>query len=176
MSDHPRVDAAWDALEASLTHPLPKPAPEELITHVEGRLGVQLPADLRASLLRHDGVREGTWPRGWLLSTEEILGVWETWTELQDGGDFDGRVDEMWESHRAEYDQLDADNHWFHPAWLPVASDGAGNDLCVDARTGQLVDMDHEVGPTPAGFASFTDYLERIIPLAQGDEASGPWA
>ncbi|GGR56377.1 SMI1/KNR4 family protein [Streptomyces roseolus] len=60
------VDAAWDRIDHwLLTHAprtfatLAPPAPEEDIRAAERELGVVFPADLRASLLRHDGTRPG---------------------------------------------------------------------------------------------------------------------
>lgn len=59
----------------------------------------------------------------------------------------------------------------------PAAADGAGNSLCVDVETGALVDMDHEVGPNPAGFASWSDYLATVARNIEGRTGiGGVWA
>ncbi|MEU2549805.1 SMI1/KNR4 family protein [Streptomyces roseolus] len=77
------VDAAWDRIDRWLLTYAPRtfatlapPAPEENIRATERELGVVFPADLRASLLRHDGTRPG--PEALRFDTgDRLLGLRE---------------------------------------------------------------------------------------------------
>ena len=57
---------------------------------------------------------------------------------------------------------------WCSTSWVPIDADGARNGSCVDLKPGkngtmgQVIDMDHEVGPSGPMFEDYPAYLEDI--------------
>ena len=96
-------------------------------------MGVTFPGDVRTSYLIHDGQR----PEGFnlldgyeLLSLDRMVDEWRMWKQLLDERDLD------YESEPQGPIRTD----WWNPLWIPIASDGSGNHLCLD------------LAPTPAGY------------------------
>jgi len=150
--------ASWKILGGVAT-PQP-PASEGEIADVEKLIGAPLPHDVRQSLLLHNGLSNpGDALGGWILSCEEMIREWQIWKELYDGDN------DEWQ------------DQWWTPNLVSLVADGAGNSLCVDVTTGALVDMDHEMGPNPTEYASWTDYLAQVARNAsEGTAARGMWA
>jgi cell wall assembly regulator SMI1 len=136
----PIIDEIWDRLEAALKAAAPdirkslkKKTTEAKLTKLEKKLGVTLPADLRASLLRHDGQKDeadGLFPEDYiddmageflLLSTAEIESDWKMWQELTDGGEFAGNTTTPGKGVLGG---------WWNRGWVPFATDGGGDYLC----------------------------------------------
>lgn len=152
MSDE--VARAWARLKAApsaaaFARSLKKGAREAALRNLEEELERPLPADLRASLLLHDGQGGGTddtrtWDGHWLLSVKEISDA------LQDIGPGSGDDD-----------------------WLIVGLDDAQGALFVDLESGQVISgrLDEVEHRTRA--ASWLDWLERF---AAGAEAGPDWA
>ncbi|MBO3742602.1 SMI1/KNR4 family protein [Actinoplanes flavus] len=125
-----RVNRAWQRIEkwlaanapASARGPRP-PAGAKRIDELQRRMSVAFPADLVASLRRHDGVRPEArfdLPPFFLpQSLDEILGDWRsTCTVLAgDAGSWPGE-------------------DWWHRQFVPFASAGDGGCLLVDQRPG----------------------------------------
>lgn len=162
------ITESWTIISGAAT-PNP-PAAADDIAKIEDLVGARLPEDVRESLLLHDGLPESgtraTAPDpqsrplgGWILSSEEMRGEWEIWKGLYDADNDEWR------------------DKWWTPNLVSLVADGAGNSLCVDVETGALVDMDHEVGPNPAGFASWSDYLATVARNIEGRTGiGGVWA
>lgn len=154
-----RIEAWYAAQDASeLLNP---GADEAEIAAAEKELGLSFPPDLRESLLRHDGSADGGWPRGELLSLERIAQERSVWMELLQDGTFDPNSD-----HNADSDALQAG--WWHAGWIPLDTDGGGNSAVVDTapgpdgQAGQIVDMDHEAGPSGPDYVSLQEYLAAV--------------
>ena len=123
-----RVNAAWDRIERWLAAHAPSahaslrpPAPPERIAALQARMSVAFPADLVASLGRHDGVAAAdgfSLPSFYRpLPVDQIVSDWEgTCTVLANapGGD----------------------DWWWHPAFVPFAAASDGGCLLVDQRPG----------------------------------------
>lgn len=121
------LDDTWNRLEAHLARAgagaghLRGPVAPETLAAAERATGLAWPAELRASLARHDGEGpRGGLLRGWrLLPTNEIAQVWATLDRRHQGGSPP--------THRSSVAAADWD-----PRWLPIAEDGAGNYRCLD--------------------------------------------
>jgi cell wall assembly regulator SMI1 len=166
------VGEAWDRIEAWLKanasgwKPLRKPATEAQVAWLEKAIDHQVPADLRQSLLRHNGSEEGLFPFGpdpldcyGLYSATDIAGAWEMQAELLDDGDFDPNKRKAQAGIRAQ--------HW-NTGWLPIADNGAGDHFCVDlapakgGKVGQVIHVGHE-GPKRTRLGtSVADWLGRF--------------
>ncbi|MBK9143411.1 MAG: SMI1/KNR4 family protein [Candidatus Melainabacteria bacterium] len=93
------------------------------------------------------------------LPLEEIAGNWQMEKELFEGGN---------------YTDLEADpdegvaGQWWHTGWIPFATNGAGDFICVDTApaeggtAGQVIAFSHESGARPVLAASLAEYLETL--------------
>ncbi len=133
------LEQVWSTIDATLKKVSPraaatlrKPATDKALAALEQALKVKLPADLRTLLSLHDGQDEKkrlpvlfaktTW---FLLPAASIVSTYESLNEL----DADG-----------EFDDLEGTNQdglvkplWWSDAWIPFATNAAGDSLCVDA-------------------------------------------
>ena len=163
----------WQAIENQYAaqgalHLLKPGASAQALDALEAQIGQPLPADLRESLLRHDGSTDSGWVHGELLSVAGRMRERAIWMELLESGTF------------ADLAQFNADEPavqpgWWHPGWLPLDADGGGNGAFVDlapgraGQVGQVRDMDHEVGPG-AEAHSLAAYLQRVLQVLESGE------
>ncbi|HSI62294.1 MAG TPA: SMI1/KNR4 family protein [Candidatus Saccharimonadia bacterium] len=155
---------AWLLVSAPQAHASLRPgASEAQIEELEKLVGVKFPADIRDSYRLHDGqAREGPWLLDGreLLSLERIAEEWKVWKDLLDGGDFDGISSDPDEFVRSD---------WWHPAWIPLSYDGAGNHDCLDmaptekGAVGQIIDFWHDDAARSVKATSFTTWLEGLV-------------
>ena len=126
------------------------------IAELERTIGVALPQEYRESLARHDG-------RAYLtdyeyLSVAQVQKIWTAKKAAFDAGEFAGR-------DVADKGGGVIRNFWWHPGWIPVAEDGAGNLYCIDmvpawqGKRGQLLRWERTSGPFPSSEKSFHDWL-----------------
>jgi len=155
---------AWLAAhEPDLLADLGPPAGESAIKALELRVGVALPPDFEASLRAHDGQHGRA---AWLfdgyqyLSIENILMSWEAWHELSVGGDFDGRVARPDSAIR---------NVWWHDGWVPFASNGGGDYMCLDlapepmGTVGQVIRVFHDMPQRVLVAPSFSAWFDSFV-------------
>lgn len=175
------VPTLWKRIEKALNaNPAVKKSPkkgatEKQIAACEQALGITFPPDLRASYLIHDGQKAGTdglFPEGFaeldaefaLLSLDEVAKEWKTWRQLDDVGEF---------KKRKTLSDAGVRSDWWNPKWVPFASDGGGDSLCVDLApakggiAGQVIMHQHADDARPkkatsvqALFQLLVDYLE----------------
>ncbi|MBI1372648.1 MAG: hypothetical protein GC159_07785 [Phycisphaera sp.] len=170
-----QVESAWPRIGKWLAKHAPD-GPEHLkpgasadsIAKLEQAIGQPLSDDLKASLRMHSG---GGDPGGLpsptprdamayvLLSIEEILDAYNTWKELVEGGDFADR--------KAEPDTC-IRGDWYHLGWIPVASNGGGDYICVDmspaggGTPGQVIAMWHDSEKRRLLAPSLGQYLHNL--------------
>ncbi|MDO4245247.1 MAG: SMI1/KNR4 family protein [Deinococcus sp.] len=160
-----RIETWYEARGAS--HLLNAGASADAIAEAETNMGLTFPAELKESLLRHDGTTWSGWAGGELLSLVRIADERGVWMELLEGGGFDDNAD-----HNEESTRLQAG--WWNPAWIPLHADGGGNGMVIDTAPasggtlGQVLFMDHEVGPNEPEYDSLSAYLTAV---AEGLEA-----
>ncbi|MFC6592600.1 SMI1/KNR4 family protein [Deinococcus lacus] len=167
------VSAIWERIEAwygaqGASHLLNPAATPQAIADAEKALSLTFPAELKESLLRHNGTLEGHWPKGELLALERIIHEHTIWMDiLQDENSRDLA------DHNE--DDLYLQSGWWNAGWIPLDADGAGNGAAIDTapaedgKVGQILDMDHEVGPSGPIFDSLAEYL---LAVARGLGAS----
>jgi cell wall assembly regulator SMI1 len=169
------IDQLWRRIEAGLQLPTGLPlapgASAAAITNLERLLGIHLPSDIRDSQSRHDGGFPMQLPHlVTILSVEEIGNWWQVLEELLH--------DEEWarqpplnfteEALRSSPHPGPIQPVWWHQCWIPIAFDLGGNLSCVDlvpapgGIVGQIIDWDHECGPTRVLFASFAHLLAAL--------------
>jgi cell wall assembly regulator SMI1 len=120
-----RVNRAWERIEKWLsahTHVvLPPPADPQRIVDMQRQAGAPIPAELVASLLRHDGAPNGfTLPPFYLpISAQEI-----------------GKQAAMMCDVLMSLDLPDDVGSWWHGQYVPFAVDNSGESLFFDERAG----------------------------------------
>ncbi|MBB5851415.1 SMI1/KNR4 family protein [Amycolatopsis umgeniensis] len=153
-----RVNAAWDRVERWLRANAPTtaaslrpPATIQRITETQRQAGVALPAELVASLLRHDGVTGigesfSLPPFNHPASAETVASEAKSLCEvLKSAGD-------------------ESVGYWWHGRFVPIAVSGGGDGLFLDQRTGtgRLGEWDHEGSVNFDRWpATLTDLLEQ---------------
>jgi cell wall assembly regulator SMI1 len=184
----PNVPGAWKRLKKSLTATGPalkaslrKGTTEPKLGELEAALRVQLPADVRTSYLLHDGQKpgaDGLFPEGFadldsdyvLLSLSEIQADWSCWKGMADQGNL---------AHRAANPDDGVRADWWNPGWVPVASNGGGDSLCIDlapadgGTRGQVILMSHERPDRARLAGSFGELLDRLAAHYEQQADSG---
>src|SRR5262249_16279665 len=127
----------------------PGASPKDLAL-VEKTVGRELPEDFKEAYRIHNGQKGGgdlipPLARGeegyFLMPTADIVREWKSWKKLVDGGEFEGK------ESAPDRGIQDA---WWHPGWVPFASNGAGDSICLDLTpapggvAGQVITMNHE--------------------------------
>lgn len=174
-----QIEDAWQTSVSPDSSPLAQGASEDEIRRLEDVLEIALPEEVRASYRMHNGgftvnlVSEMD-----VLTLDEIAGIWKMLTELL--------ADEGWASQAPYYFSeevvKDGDQEagpvqpvWYHRHWIPIASDSAGNLSCLDlapapgGTAGQIIDWDHECGPSRVLFSGFQQLLEAFADQLRRD-------
>lgn len=146
-----RIGIALKAHAPEIKKALKKRAAEATLAAFEKTIGESLPDDLRQLYLVHDGQKadaDGLFPEEFanldapfaLLSIKEATAAWTEWKELLDGGEFKKQKSQPDAGIRAD---------WWNPKWIPFATDGGGDLLCVDlapakgGKKGQVILHQH---------------------------------
>jgi cell wall assembly regulator SMI1 len=160
------VAAIWRRIEDWLTRnaadivaDLNPPASREAVSDAEQRLGWTLPADVRASFAIHDGQGAAApWGfPGWrMLPLALAVARFEDLRTLQDQGAFANTVVRARGPLKAV---------WWSPGWIPLFSNGSGDNLCVDVdppdggRVGQVLEYWGRVEQRSVIAPSLTEWL-----------------
>lgn len=127
------------------------------------RLGMTLPAQFLTCLAVHNGQAGHAgylFDRYALLSTGRLLMHWKTWNDLLEGGDFDERVARS---------AAGVQPVWWDAAWIPFATDGGGNYLCIDLRpaaggtSGQVIEVLHDAPDRRLLAPTFDDWFNGVV-------------
>ncbi|GAB2957721.1 SMI1/KNR4 family protein [Saccharothrix stipae] len=174
----PDLVAEYAALFESITGTAPRtepPATEQALVEVEERFDVVLPADLRALYLLGNGTGEPPGPFGLpLLPLDRVEGARSAmeWT----GGFHDFHPDE-WAGEVVYDGPADAvRTGWWHPGWVPVASNGHLLFVVVDlapgptGRPGQVLLADTQDGHLRYLAPSVTAWLEQVLDRCKAGE------
>jgi cell wall assembly regulator SMI1 len=148
-------------------------ASQQELVQAEKALDVMLPEDFKASYQIHNGGASLTSTMSVAyLSLDEIVGTWYMYQELSALDLYEDQP--KWAERPPGFVKYKISNPppiqplWWHPKLIPFAEDGAGNNWCVDldpapgGHVGQVVDWDHEDGPTKVVFTSFAALLSRL--------------
>lgn len=159
---------AWLQLDASLRAHRPAvladlnpPASAKTLQHLQSTLGVSLPEAILDALRGHDGQRGSSEPLldsfQW-LSCARMLDAWRFWVQQSASAGFNEGAEPG----------TGVQSYWWHPGWIPFASNGSGDYLCLDLAPataglpGQVITVWHDDGARrrvsehfPAWFAQF---------------------
>lgn len=146
-------------------------ATEQAITELASLIGLRLPQDFRASYRLHDGgyVVDLTTSME-ILPLGRIAKEWRLLEELL--------RDDEWARQEPYYFTEDVVRSgwqagpiqpvWWNRRWIPFGSDRTGNLTCLDldpaagGTVGQIIDWDHECGPSRLLFSGFRQLLDTL--------------
>jgi cell wall assembly regulator SMI1 len=164
-----RVNRAWERIEHWLAANAPTtaatlapPASAEKMAETQRRIGVPFPAELIASLRRHDGagtnMRAGfTLPPFYLpLSTESITSEATMMCEVLISLGLDSGV-----------------GSWWHGQVIPIAIDGGGGNLLLDQRPGHDGRLGEHFEDSEMMFTHFPASLTELLELTAGSLETG---
>jgi internalin A len=156
-SPHP----SWQRLEALLASRIPPlredlapGADEAALDALSRATGLELPASFRALYLGHDGQAgnaTGLFFGLNFIPLQEAAAEWQRWTSL-----IEDDPDLLEDIEVAAHPEGAVKAVYAHRGWIPIASDGAGNNLAADFAP--------EPGGTPGQIISFgTDERTRYV-------------
>jgi len=157
-----KLETWLDANRPAVLADLNPGADTAAIDDLQGRLGLQLPEDFIACLRGHDGQKGQAAPlfdAYAFLPARRILMSWSSWNELLDGGDFDGREGRT---------DGPVKPLWWSPGWVPFASNGGGDYLCIDmdpppqGQRGQIIRVFHDVADRIVIASGFGPWFDRF--------------
>jgi cell wall assembly regulator SMI1 len=159
----------WLRTNAPVVHATRRPgASEQQIRAAEDALGVSFPEEVKAGYRIHDGCDASAFLYGWeWLSLERMVSEWKAWKDLLDSGAFDRFQSEPQGPIRSD---------WWHPAWIPLTYDGAGNHYCLDlapgrgGRVGQIIMMWHDDSIRSLEADGFASWLEAFADALEAGE------
>jgi cell wall assembly regulator SMI1 len=159
-----RFARVWSRFRAELEPVAPEalaglnpPALEEHRRAVEVAVGTELPEDYVAWLALHDGSHTSSGPFGWQV--DDLASVIDSKKINDDLTSIDGQ-------HAADAD-VGIEPRWWHRQWVPFASNGAGDLLCIDlaptagGKPGQVLEFLHDSRRRRLVAPSFLEWVAR---------------
>jgi cell wall assembly regulator SMI1 len=153
------------------------PASQEALARLEAQLRLALPAQLKASLLAHDGCRQGehslamraTRPTKWrMLSAAEIAEEHARLSAIPTGQPVP----------RAIRSEGSVQPVWWSAGWIPLAECGTGDVVCADMTPprggshGQLILYEHDFAERKRLYRSLLEWLRECADdLERGEYA-----
>lgn len=147
-----------------------KPANPKALQKLEAATGVTLPDAFKAFYLANNGQRDdgdGLVPAEddfdgdfYMMPLSEILSDWRMMNELLEIGEFEDR---RVRSHKA------IRKDWWNRAWIPFATDGGGDYLCLDFAptksgvAGQVIAFHHDSPERELLAPSFEQWLAKLF-------------
>jgi cell wall assembly regulator SMI1 len=182
------VPDCWTGIETwlaahnpELRRALRPPVGDADLAALEASVGVELPHAFKESWRIHDGTGDtegnlipardapgdihgnATTPGGYyLMPCSEIVYEWKSWKGLADMGEFADR-----ESAGGQKVQ----RAWWHTGWVPFASNGGGDSICLDlapgpdGTVGQVITMNHDSAEREVLAPSFARWLADMVEL-----------
>ena len=174
MAKHDPVATAWKRIEQWLGDNAPRMlealgrgAPASAVAAFEKKTGLKLPAAVAASFRRHDGGDEGT---GLFPALEKDEMAYSPMPLSRAASEWRS-CSRFARSYPAEA-QFDVDRgvraEYWNPGWVPVATNGGGDYLCVDlapapgGKAGQVIEWRHETDERRRVAPSWEKYLQDL--------------
>jgi cell wall assembly regulator SMI1/ankyrin repeat protein len=172
-----KIDAWLKANNPDLKKSLNKPASDQQIADLEKVIGARLPADFKESLKIHNGQKysegdlipppEERDSAYFLMASGDIAEEWQNRKKLHDSGEF---------ADKESGPDKGIQDAWWHPGWIPFASNGGGDSFCLDlapskeGQTGQVITMNHESAKREMLAPSFAQWLADLAEAIERGE------
>ena len=149
-------------------HMLLPGASETDIHQTEITLSITFPEDFKASYRLHNGgytIRLVSEMQ--ILPLEKIISDWQIFQEIKEGGSWDDFIPYYFTDSvvQSGWQTGPIQPTWWNSHWIPFGGDRAGNACCLDldpapeGSRGQIIDWDHEAGPSRVLAAGFLEVL-----------------
>jgi cell wall assembly regulator SMI1 len=148
------------------------------ILRAEATMDITFPEDFKTSCRIHNGgytldlVTEME-----MLPLEDIVSMWQLHKELEEMETWGDRTPYYFtEGVKLRWETGPLQPVWWHLCWIPCGSDRGGNLCCIDlapapgGSEGQIIDWDHEVGPSRVLASSFLELLSTFANDLQSGE------
>ncbi len=143
------------------------PATSDAIAAAAARMGIAFPDQLVEFYQRLNGAESGTVlpspdddPMAYTpMPLPDVIADWTGWKELVEVGQFNDCTPRS---------AAEIQNVWWSTGWIPFATNGGGDFLCVDTaptaagRPGQVISHSHETGEHRRLSPSLADYLHDL--------------
>jgi len=145
------------------------------LTRLAQTVGKELPEDFKAAYGIHNGQQGGgdlipaiaeNEEGYFLMPTKAIISEWKSWKSLVDNGEFKGKESSP---------ETGIQGAWWHPGWLPFASNGGGDSICLDlapapgGTRGQVITMNHETSRRQLLAPSFSAWFTEVAQTIEAD-------
>ncbi|WP_157253431.1 SMI1/KNR4 family protein [Nonomuraea typhae] len=161
------VDRAWRRIERWLARKAPKtlrtlnpPADAREIARAERAIGQSFPDDLRASLLRHNGVKDWGFSFVPFYEPASVREIQREWTMMC------GIITKAGWEYMPD---------WWHGRVIPFAPTNDGGHLYIDSATGTVGDYYNEDGLSPDEYPSYLDLLRQTARDLEKGKSAGGW-
>lgn len=168
---------SWKKIEdwMTLNHPtmietLNIPASQYELEEIESFLGQVLPKYFKEFYSIHNGQ---TWTHlklfngDRLLSLAEIVEEWKNWNYVLPIINAD--TQEQFGEPATSSPELGIKNNWWNPSWIPITSNGSGDNYCIDldptfeGTKGQIIRMWHDDPSRELIASSFAEWISNYI-------------
>ena len=184
-SKAPTVKESWKTLKKWLRKhdpemhgSLAKAAKAKDFSRLETETGMTLPDEFKDCYKVHNGQGEEAeeclvppldeYEPGYeLMSLEGCLDAWQMLKELLDDGEF---------ANNKANPETGVEAQWWHPAWLPFATDGGGDYVCLDlaptkqGKVGQVILFGHDSEHRPRLGPTFAEWFADVVDQIQNQD------
>nr|WP_275936316.1 SMI1/KNR4 family protein [Sinosporangium album] len=174
-----RVEAAWIRLERWLASNAPRtysdlapPAAPRELARFERSMGLRLPDDLKASLMRHNGVIQGSGSLfGMMYAPMSAQEIYDAWHALCENGEAEAGYPD------ANDTDIAPEAYWWHPSVIPFAQDTGGDHLVLDreGHVGEFFNDEGLIFADNAGHSSYVSLLERVAKSLESGRPLNLW-
>ena len=140
-------------------------ATQQQLAELEALIGTPLPEDFRESYALHNRTDRGILFYGKLHSLDGIAAEWQQCRKWQEEDGYGKGSD--WRPRQLESPEIRP--YWWGPLRLPITDNGGGDPVTLDldpmrnrGTRGQIIKVNHEVGPINVLAPSFAAWLARI--------------
>ncbi|GII94735.1 SMI1/KNR4 family protein [Sinosporangium siamense] len=178
-----RVEKAWRRLERWLAENAPQsyadlapPATPREIARVEKAMMLRFPDDLKASLMRHNGVLRGAGSLlGMLYSPMSLSEIHSSWRALCDS--LAVAEAELLIMSGDDPDSVAPEEFWWHWSVIPFAIDPAGDHLVLNGkgRVGEFFEDEGLAFTDDGGRPSYAALLEAVVRSLEKGEPLDMW-
>jgi cell wall assembly regulator SMI1 len=167
-----RIEAALQKSKREVLAGLNAGASLQELTQLEQTVGKELPDAFKAAYRIHNGQQGGgdlipplaeNEEGYFLMPIKSMISEWKSWKDLAERGEFKGKESSP---------ETGIQGVWWHPGWIPFASNGAGDSIALDlapapgGNAGQVITMNHESSRrqrlAPSFIAWFADLAQTI--------------
>lgn len=147
------------------------------ISELEQKIGMTLPDSFKDFYQVHDGQKLtglSLFDGDYLLSIDEILREWLQWKEVTPKIEAD--ILATYGDKLASEPDLGIRNNWWNPAWIPITSNGCGDNFCIDldpteeGTFGQIIRMIHDHPRRELQANSFDSWINQYISDLEADK------